>query len=66
MNRTYNIYFDTPSHLPLHDRRLIDEAHRQRWEDIDADAAETAEGREVLGAIRSRKYHYDEARCGMI
>ena len=64
--RNYNIYFDTPEHLPEHDRNLIDAAHHQCWEEIDEDAAETEEGRNVLHAIAVRKYHIDEYRAGML
>lgn len=63
---TYNVYFDTPQHLPEHDRKLIDAAHRQRWEEIDEDAAETEEGKYVLHEIAIRKYHLDEAKHDMI
>lgn len=62
----YNIYFDTPEHLPEHDRKLIDAAHHQCWEDIEPDKAETEEGKNVLHAIAIRKYHIDEARAGML
>ncbi len=63
---TYNIYFDTPRHLPEHDQSLIDAAHQNSWEYIEPDAAETQEGRNILHAILTHKYHLDEGRCGMI
>lgn len=63
---SYNIYFDTPGHLPKHDRDLIDAAHGQCWEDIDPKSAVTEEGSYVLHAIAVRKYHRDEALAGII
>lgn len=66
MPKPYNIYFDVPEHLPEHDQELIRAAHHQCWEEIEEDAAETEEGRNVLHAIAVRKYHIDEARNDMI
>lgn len=66
MKEKYNVYFDTPKHLPEHDRELIDKAHKAQWENIDEFAAETEEGRYVLHMICTRKYHLDEARNDMI
>ena len=62
----HNIYFDTPEHLPQHDRDLIDAAHKQCWEDIEPEKAETEEAQYILHRIAVRKYHIDEARAGMI
>ncbi len=62
----YNIYCDTPGHFPRHDRDLVEAAHKQRWEDIEPEKAETEEARCVLHQIAVRKYHIDEARAGMI
>lgn len=52
--------------LPEHDQRLIEEAQCQRWEEIDEDAAETEEARQVLHDIAIRKYHRDEYCQGII
>lgn len=58
-NQQYN-------HLPEQDQKLIEQAGHQRWEEIDEDAAETEEARQVLHDIAIRKYHRDEYCQGII
>lgn len=57
----YSIY-DIPEGLPEHDERLLRRARRQRWEDIDPDAAKTELARNRLEDIAARKYHLEECR----
>ena len=57
---------DIQAMMTQHDMMLIEEAKTLPWELIDTSKAETKEGRDALHAIAVRKYHYDEARCGMI
>ena len=52
--------------MTQHDMMLLEEAKTLPWELIDTSKAETKEGRDALHAIAVRKYHYEEARCGMI
>jgi hypothetical protein len=52
--------------MTQHDMQLLEEAKTLPWEDIEISKAETQEGRDALHAIAVRKYHYEEARCGMI
>lgn len=47
------------------DKRLVEEARKKRWEDIDLWEAESKEGRSALNDISSFKYHRDEYRCGL-
>lgn len=54
------------SHLPEHDRRLIEKARNQRWEEIDEDEAWTDEARQALHEICARKYHREEFRNGTL
>ena len=49
-----------------HDKILIENAKRMRWEDIEESAAETSDGRAALHSLRIRKYHRDEYECGML
>ena len=49
-----------------HDRRLVQQAIYKRWEEIDEDAAETAEGKAKLHEIAVRKYHQDEYLHGIL
>lgn len=64
--RTQHLFRDTSGYLPRHDKDLIDEAHKQCWEDIEPERAETKEARQILHRIAMRKYHIDEAKAGMI
>lgn len=57
----YSIY-DIPEGLPEHDVRLLRKARKQRWEDIDPDAAQTELARDILQAITVSKYHITECR----
>jgi hypothetical protein len=57
-----NYIYDIPEGLPEHDVRLLMKARRQRWEDIDPDAAKTEKARDRLQDIALRKYHYAECR----
>lgn len=52
--------------LPEHDQRLIEEAHKKRWEEIDEDEAWTDEARNVLHEICADKYHREEFRNGIL
>ena len=52
--------------LPEHDQELIRKARDQRWEEIEEDAAETAEARQILHDIAVRKYHREEYRLGVL
>ncbi len=47
------------------DKKLIEEAKHLIWEQIDEDAADTEEARQILHEMYIRGYHYDEWRCGM-
>ena len=59
-------FTDFPSCLPESDRALIREANDAAWEDINTSAASTPLGRRILHDIAVTKYHYDEAKVGMI
>lgn len=48
------------------DKEAIQKAKNSCSEDIDEDWAETEAGRYEIQSIIMRKYHYDEARAGMI
>jgi len=52
--------------LTEHDKKLIEQARHQRWEDIREEDAETEEGRDALHDIAIRKYHYDEYKAGIL
>ena len=49
-----------------HDRKLIEWAKKQSWEDLDESMAETEEGKRRLHTIIMRKYHIDEYECGIL
>lgn len=49
-----------------HDKALIEQARRKRWEDIDENEAETADGKRRLHRIIMGKYHREEWRNGML
>lgn len=48
------------------DKVAIEKAKTQAWEDIDEDTAETEIGRRWVHDIATRKYHYEEARSGLL
>ncbi len=50
--------YDIPEGLPEHDVRLLQKARRQRWEDIEPEAALTETARDRLEDIAQSKYHY--------
>lgn len=52
--------------LTERDEQLIKEARRMGWEEIDEDAAESVEGRQILHDIAVTKYHREEFSAGML
>lgn len=48
------------------DKALIEKARRSYWADIDEDAADTEEAREILHRIAVDRYHYEEFKAGML
>lgn len=54
--------YDIPAGLPEHDVELLKKAFRQRWEDIDPEAALTETARYRLEDISLSKYHREECR----
>lgn len=54
--------YDIPAGLPEHDVELIRKAFRQRWEDIEPEAALTETARDRLEDIAQSKYHREESR----
>ena len=57
-----NYIYDIPAGLPEHDAELIRKAFRQRWEDIEPEAALTETARDRLEDIAQNKYHREESR----
>ena len=49
-----------------HDRKLIEWAEKQCFEDLDESLAETEEGKRRLRTIITTKYHIDEYSCGIL
>lgn len=49
-----------------HDRKLIEWAEKQCFEDLDESMAETEEGKRKLHIIIMKKYHADEYSCGIL
>ena len=49
-----------------HDRKLIEWAEKQCFEDLDEGMAETEEGKRKLHIIIMKMYHADEYSCGML
>lgn len=43
-----------------HDIKLLQWAGSQRWEDLNENMAETAQGKDMLHLLIMRKYHNDE------
>ena len=60
------IHLFSPGPPTPRDLELIKEAEDKCWEQINEYDADTEEGRKALHDIAIRKYHYDEARAGMI
>ena len=54
------------SFLSEKDREVIEKAKEMDWEYIEEGSAETELGNAILHKIIMRKYHEDEASCGMI
>lgn len=52
--------------LPEHDQELIRKARGQRWEEINEDAAETEDARQILHDIAIQKYHREEYLLGVL
>ena len=59
-------WWEREKHLTDKDREAIQRAIYAPWEEIDPDWAETEAGRWELDRIRSRKYHQDEAKAGIL
>lgn len=54
------------SDLPQEEQDIIREEFKKCWEEMDEDRCKTERGRSIVKSERSRKYHYDEYRAGML